>query len=158
MKRRVGVLARVSREWILIGQMAKTKRRAVNKSPNPWGICPAGEPLGFETSRQAACRELNEEIDKEIPEERFLELGSVEFQNLLLDLFVVEFGQNEQPTIIRHNEEYLQTRWCHSSELPWEEMLPEHPKWLPDMLAAADAKLIDPRTEPIRLKIKKPAA
>lgn len=120
---------------LLMGRMITEKLSATGNA-YPWGV-PAGAIRGGERIIRAVKREMCQETRKDIPTRRFEFVGSVEdlrdgyiFYIFRVPLSAREYRENVPP----HRNEFIEFRWFPLGELPWDDMLPEHALWLPQML------------------------
>lgn len=127
------VLVRYS-DRLLLGQM-RTGKVSTDGSASPWGL-PGGKRKRSEQLYKAAIRELWEETGKLISRERFVACGSIHDnkEKRAYHIFSVELTQFEFREDIPPHREFISFKWFPCGELPWDKMLPEHKKWVPQML------------------------
>ncbi len=120
---------------LLLGRMSTTKVSS-NGTPHPWGV-PGGKPRTNESILDAAIRELKEETGKLLESNRFAYMGDVYLakEERIFHIFSVMLHTVEKPDQIPPYLEFLEFEWFYLEDLPWDEMLPVHQKWLPQMLA-----------------------
>lgn len=121
----------VREDLVLLG--LKTKKIGEGQW-NGWG---GGQKEG-ESIRQTACRELKEESGFSARLEDLEHVGKVLFHNFkdgrYFDVEVHMFLMRVWEGGLRPNKEMANPTWWRFSELPFGEMLPSDPDWMPQVL------------------------
>ena len=99
-------------------------------------MLPGGGLWANENPLKSAQRELKEETGKDIPADRFEEAGTVldKSDDRIYHVFRVILLQSEYREQVPPHREFEEFRWVAPQRIPWDEMLPEHREWLPQML------------------------